>query len=467
MRRKKVNRTGTTCPYIVFPQNRSEYCIICILIFLLYEVQPLKVFFETYGCKVNMFETAAMMKLFTASGFSIAQELAEADVVVLNSCTVTENSDRKARSFVRKVREQRPEAVLLLCGCFSQAFPEKAGLLGADILMGTTDRKEAPAAVLQFLKERKTLDLVHPFESTPFEILDADELVEHTRAFLKIQDGCEKYCSYCAIPKARGPVRSMPLAEVRRQAESFVRNGYQEIVLCGINLSAYGNDIGCDLGDAVETVGSVEGLARVRLSSLECDILTDEILEKFARCRTFCPQFHLSLQSGCDRTLHRMNRHYTSAEYLGICQKIRSLFAEPTFTTDIIVGFPGETEEDFEQSVAFCKSVGFLRAHVFPYSRRAGTMAAYLPDQVTRAEKEQRSKRMIRELKEVSVSVMERFIGKKVRVLLEQPCDKGYTGYSDRYLPCVVTGEGLCNGMIVEGTVERIENGSAIVFFHP
>ena len=212
----------------------------------------MKVFFETYGCKVNMFETAAMMKLFTASGFSVAQELAEADVVVLNSCTVTENSDRKARSFVRKVREQRPDAVLLLCGCFTQAFPDKAGSLGADILMGTTDRKNAPSAVLQFLEERKPLDLVHQFGETVFETLEADELIEHTRAFLKIQDGCEKYCSYCAIPKARGPVRSMPLSEVRRQAESFVRNGYQEIVLCGINLSAYGNDLGCDLGDAVE-----------------------------------------------------------------------------------------------------------------------------------------------------------------------------------------------------------------------
>ena len=410
-----------------------------------------------------MYETAAMMKLFIASGFSVTQVLSEADVVVLNSCTVTENSDRKARSFVRKVREQLPDAVLLLCGCFSQAFPEKASSLGADILMGTTDRKDAPSAVLKFLKERKALNYVHPFEDAAFESLEADELVEHTRAFLKIQDGCEKYCSYCAIPKARGPVRSMPLTEVRRQAESFVRNGYREIVLCGINLSAYGNDLGCDLGDAVEAVGSVEGLARVRLSSLECDILTDGILEKFARCKTFCPQFHLSLQSGCDRTLHRMNRHYTSAEYLGICEKIRSLFPDPTFTTDIIVGFPGETEDDFEQSVAFCKSVGFLRAHVFPYSRRAGTMAAYLPDQVTRAEKEQRSKRMIRELKEVSLSVMESFVGKNVRILLEQPCDGGYNGYSDRYLPCIVHGQGLCNGQIVEGTVERIENGSAII----
>ena len=423
----------------------------------------MRVFFETYGCKVNLYETSAMMKKFAASGFSLTKDLAEADVVVLNSCTVTGNADRKARSFARKVRSVSPNAVFLLCGCFAQAFPEKARELGADILMGTTDRGSAPAAVLRFLESREPMDLVQSLDSAVFEALEADELVEHTRAFLKIEDGCQKYCSYCAIPKARGPVRSMPLAEVRRQCEELVRSGYREIVLCGINLSAYGNDLGCDLGDAVLAAGETEGLVRVRLSSLECDLLTDEMLRKFASCEQFCPQFHLSLQSGSDRTLRRMNRHYTSADYAAICEKIRSIFRDATFTTDIIVGFPGETEQDFEDSVSFCRSVGFLRTHVFPYSKRPGTMAAALPEQVTRAEKERRSKEMIAAMKLRSEEVLTSFIGKKVRVILEQPENGAFTGYSDRYLPCLVTGEGLSSHQVVEGTVERIENSAAVV----
>ncbi|MBQ8994818.1 MAG: radical SAM protein, partial [Oscillospiraceae bacterium] len=242
----------------------------------------MKVYFETFGCKVNVYETSALVQMFLSAGFERAESLEDTDVVIINSCTVTENSDRKARAFVRKARTLVPNAVILLCGCFAQAFPDKAQELHPDILMGTTDRNKAVAAVQDFLENREQKNLVHPFDSTSFEPLEAKELVEHTRAFLKIQDGCEKYCSYCAIPKARGPVRSMPLNEVRRQCETLVNNGYQEIVLCGINLSAYGNDLGSDLGDAVVVSNSIEGLERIRLSSLECDIMTDEMLSKFS-----------------------------------------------------------------------------------------------------------------------------------------------------------------------------------------
>ncbi len=423
----------------------------------------MKVFFETFGCKVNVYETSALIKVFDEAGFERTDILDEADVVVINSCTVTENSDRKARAFIRKARAAVPDAAIVLSGCFAQAFPEKAANTHPDILMGTTDRNSTPKYVLDFLNDHEPRNLVKPFTGNKYEPLKAEELVEHTRAFLKIEDGCEKYCSYCAIPKARGPVRSMALSEVRRQCEDFANNGYKEIVLCGINLSAYGTDIGYDLGDAVLTCQEVEGIRRIRLSSLECDILTDSMLEKFARCDKFCPQFHLSLQSGCDKTLHRMNRHYTSEEYYRICEKIKDLFDNPTFTTDIIVGFPGETETDFEDSVSFCRKVGFLRAHVFPYSRRSGTIADGLPDQITRAEKERRSKIMIAAMKETAAEVMTSFVGQKERIILEQPESDGYFGYSDRYLPCIVTGPGLSTNQIVEGIITKIENGTAIV----
>lgn len=423
----------------------------------------MKVYFETFGCKVNVYETSALIKIFSDVGFERTDTLAEADVVVINSCTVTENSDRKARAFIRKARATAPDAAIVLSGCFAQAFPDKAANTHPDILMGTTDRSSTPKYVQDYLKDRVPKNLVKPFSGRNYEILNAEELVEHTRAFLKIEDGCEKYCSYCAIPKARGPVRSMSLSEVRRQCEDFAGNGYKEIVLCGINLSAYGTDIGCDLGDAVMTCQEVDGICRIRLSSLECDILTDEMLEKFSRCDKFCPQFHLSLQSGSDRTLHRMNRHYTSDEYYRICEKIRALFTDPTFTTDIIVGFPGETETDFEDSVSFCRKAGFLRAHVFPYSRRSGTIADALPDQITRAEKERRSRVMIAAMKERSAEIMMSFIGKKERIILEQPEGEGYFGYSDRYIPCIVIGDDLHTNQIVQGTIIRIENGTAIV----
>lgn len=423
----------------------------------------MKVYFETFGCKVNVYETSALIKIFSDVGFERTDTLAEADVVVINSCTVTENSDRKARAFIRKARATAPDATIVLSGCFAQAFPDKAANTHPDILMGTTDRSSTPKYVQDYLKDRVPKNLVKPFSGRNYEILNAEELVEHTRAFLKIEDGCEKYCSYCAIPKARGPVRSMSLSEVRRQCEDFASNGYKEIVLCGINLSAYGTDIGCDLGDAVMTCQEVDGICRIRLSSLECDILTDEMLEKFSRCDKFCPQFHLSLQSGSDRTLHRMNRHYTSDEYYRICEKIRTLFTDPTFTTDIIVGFPGETETDFEDSVSFCRKAGFLRAHVFPYSRRSGTVADALPDQITRAEKERRSKIMIAAMKERSAEIMMSFIGKKERIILEQPEGEGYFGYSDRYLPCIVIGNDLHTNKLVQGTIIKIENGTTIV----
>ncbi|MBQ9960065.1 MAG: tRNA (N(6)-L-threonylcarbamoyladenosine(37)-C(2))-methylthiotransferase MtaB [Oscillospiraceae bacterium] len=422
------------------------------------------VFIETFGCKVNSYESAALYRLFGEAGYSAADTLQGADVVVINSCTVTENSDRKARAFINKTRRENPAAVLVLCGCFPQAFPEKTESLDVDVLMGSGTRLETVAAVQRFKQTGQKQNLLRSLEGAAFEPLEADELLEHTRAFLKIEDGCQRFCAYCAIPKARGPVRSMPLDEVRRQAQNFAAKGYREIVLAGINLSAYGSDLGCDLGDAVLAVAEAEGVVRIRLGSLECDILTDEILDKFARCDKFCPQFHLSLQSGSDNTLRRMHRRYRAAEYADVCERIRARFDAPTFTTDIICGFPGETEQDHKDSIAFCESIGFIRAHVFPYSRRGGTAAARMDGHLPRAEKERRAREMSAAMNARAEQELQRFVGRTARVVLEQPQPDGsYSGYTDRYLPARVYGEALCPNGVAEGVIEAIEGGCAVI----
>ena len=424
----------------------------------------MSVYIETFGCKVNSYESAALYKLFGEAGHEPADSMQSADVVVINSCTVTENSDRKARSFVNKTRRENPDAVLVLCGCFPQAFPEKAAGLDVDILMGSGTRLETVAAVQQFAQTGERQNLVRPLKGAAFEPLQADELLEHTRAFLKIQDGCQRWCAYCAIPMARGPVRSMPLEEVKRQAQSFAEKGYREIVLAGINLSAYGSDLDCDLGDAVLAAAQAEGVLRIRLGSLECDILTDEMLDKFASCPKFCPQFHLSLQSGSDNTLRSMHRRYRAAEYAAVCERIRARFDAATFTTDIICGFPGETEQDHLDSIAFCRSIGFIRAHVFPYSRRAGTAAAKMPGHLPRAEKERRAREMSAAMNERAAEVLQQFTGRTARVILEQPQPDGsYSGYTDRYLPARVYGSALCQNGVAEGVITAMENGTAII----
>ena len=424
----------------------------------------MKFFIETFGCKVNFYESAALQKLFSSKGFVAADSFEDADVVIINCCTVTENADRKDRSFFNRVKRENPGAVVVLTGCWPQAYPEAAGKLGADIMTGNGNRSEIPDLVLNYLANRAPVTEILDVTKADFECLEADELLEHNRAFLKIEDGCEKYCTYCAIPKARGKVRSMPLDEITNQSRSFAEKGYHEIVLAGINLAAYGADTGHDLGDAVIAAAEPEGVIRVRLSSLECDIMSDEMLDKFAFCGKFCPQFHLSLQSGCDRTLKRMNRHYTARQYREVCDRIRERFDAPTFTTDIICGFPGETEEDFLESLEFCKSIGFLRTHIFPYSRRSGTMAYSMPEQLTRAEKQRRAALMKKELAPVSRKVMESFIGKKARVILEQQLGDGsFTGYTDRYIPAKVTADGASRNSIVSGTVTSVEKGYALI----
>lgn len=395
----------------------------------------MKVLFYTLGCKVNQYETEAIREQFILNGYDCGEDDGAADVVVINSCTVTAESDRKTRQTVRRFRHTYPFAVILLTGCMPQAFPQAAAeLLEADIVVGNTAPADIPNIVNEFLLcGERIVRIGNHKRGETYNTPKISNFKEHTRAFMKIQDGCERYCTYCIIPSARGPVRSKSIEDIVSETAALAKSGFCEIVLVGINLSAYGVDTGKNLCDAVDAVCGVEGIKRVRLGSLEPDHISDEMLMRFASHKEFCPQFHLSLQSGCDRTLARMNRHYDSAFYYDLITRIRRVFDNAAITTDIMVGFPDETEQDFNDSVNFALKVGFAKTHVFAYSRRQGTVADGLPNQITKAEKERRSKQMIEATLKAEKEFLSSQTGKTVTVLFETVTDGVYEGYSKNY----------------------------------
>lgn len=410
----------------------------------------MKFAFYTLGCKVNQYETAAMQRQVIAAGHEVVDAADMPDVFVLNSCTVTAESDRKARQILRRYRKLLPAAVTVLAGCLPQAFPDDAAALdAADILLGNSTSGKLLESVQRFqLTGERVINIgTHP-QGEEFDTPTIDNFPEHTRAYIKIEDGCNRFCTYCIIPYARGRVRSKSIDVIRREVAMLAANGYKEIVLVGINLSAF-SDGDCDLADAVSAAASVAGIERVRLGSLEPDMMSDDMLARLAACDKFCPQFHLSLQSGCDKTLKAMNRHYDTAFYYDLCCRIRAAFNNPSITTDIMVGFAGESDDDFEQSLAFAEKVGFAQAHIFAYSRRTGTVAASRPDQVAKSVKECRSRRMI----ETTLRSRNRFlnsqIGTTAAVLVERAEQDKCTGYTANYTPVTVNGdESLCGQMI-------------------
>ena len=403
-------------------------------------------YFYTLGCKVNQYETQAMMRLMKQAGYETAvyhPDGLDGDdaVVVINSCTVTGESTRKLRQLLRRLRRAHPQAVLVLTGCMPQAFPEEAAaLLEADIVTGNASRVELPCLVAKFLRERERTVAIPPHEKT-IEPLFIDDFEERTRAFVKIEDGCDRFCAYCIIPYARGRVRSRAVTDIVEEIEGLERRGYKEVVLTGINLTAYGKGTDLTLADAVDAACAVEGIERVRLGSLEPDFLTDELIARLASQPKLCAQFHVALQSGCDAVLKRMNRHYTTTEYRAVCDRLRERFADATFTTDVMVGFPGETETDFEESLAFVREIGFSKVHVFPYSRRAGTKAAAMPDQISTAEKTRRAAKMGAMCEEVRGRLMNGMIGSVQEILCETATgDGGTLGYTKGYIPCRLDG---------------------------
>ncbi len=384
--------------------------------------------FYTLGCKVNQYETQVMREAFIKTGHQTVPTTAPFDVLIINSCTVTAESDRKTRQALNRFRKGNPNAVIVLTGCMVQASPKTFKLPeGADIVVGNTDVLKVVSSVQKFLLDGKPiLEIAEHKRTERFNTPPITDFAERTRAYMKIEDGCDRFCTYCIIPTARGWVRSKPVSQIKNEAEALAQKGFVEIVLVGINLTSYGKGEDMNLCDAVDAVCEVEGIKRVRLGSLEPDHITDEMLARFEAQDKFCPQFHLSLQSGCDKTLARMNRHYDTAFYRDLVARIRKKFPDAAITTDIMVGFAGEIEEEFLENLNFAKEIGFAKSHIFAYSRREGTVAYGLPSQVSNSIKADRSRRMIEATKNTEIAFLKAQIGKTEEVLFETETE-GYT----------------------------------------
>ena len=376
------------------------------------------------GCKVNAYETEAMQELLEQAGYQIVPFEEQADVYIINTCTVTNVADRKSRQMIHRARKKNPGAVIVAAGCYVQT-KDTAGLdADIDIVIGNNKKKEIAKVLEDYFRERgagakkiERLDIGHTSE---YEDLTVSRTAGHTRVFLKVQDGCNQFCSYCIIPYARGRVRSRSREEVVAEVRRLAERGYKEVVLTGIHLSSYGTDIGDDLLSLILSVHEVEGICRIRLGSLEPGIITEEFARTLSECPKFCPHFHLSLQSGCDATLKRMNRRYDTAQYEEKCQILRKYFQDPALTTDVIVGFPGETEEEFEASRAFIDRINFYETHIFKYSRREGTRAAVMDGQVPDSVKTKRSALLLELGKKKQWEYEEKLLGTTREVLMEE-----------------------------------------------
>lgn len=413
----------------------------------------MRVSFYTLGCKVNQNETGALQQLFCQNGYTLAGKGEPADVYIVNSCTVTAGGDKKSRQWLRRAKRENPGAVTVLTGCYPQAFPdEAAGVSEADLVTGSADRRGLLARVQRVLDSGERLVDIAPHEKgEAFEELPMERFEGHTRAFIKVEDGCDRQCAYCVIPRARGRVRSRAEGSILAELAALAAAGYKEVVLSGINLSSYGKETGSSLGRLVQACAGVPGIERIRLGSLEPDLMTDGEIARLAATPKLCPQFHLSLQSGCTATLRRMRRVYTAEQYREVARRIRQAFGPAiSFTTDVIVGFAGETEQEFCESLAFVEQMGFLKVHVFPYSSRPGTPAASFPGQVPEEEKAARAHRMQALADAQRAALASGMQGLQEEVLLEKPLSATlFTGYTRLYLPVVVAAPGHKSGDIV------------------
>ncbi len=410
----------------------------------------------TLGCKVNQYESQAMREDMLKNGFVLSTDKDKADITIINSCTVTSVSDAKNRKIISKTRRNNPEGIIVLTGCMPQAFPKDSdNFKNCDIVLGNAKRAELIPSINKFLSEKNAFVQIteHPCKNEIFENLSVSSLGEHTRAFIKIEDGCNRFCSYCIIPYARGRVRSKSLEDLKTEIENIAANGYKEVVLVGINLSAYGLGEDFNLADAVECACAVEGIERVRLGSIEPEQMDEPMIKRLAALEKFCPQFHLSLQSGCDKTLKAMNRHYDTAEYARIVADLRKAFQNSATTTDVMVGFAGENEADFESSMNFVKSIGFSKVHVFPYSQRRGTVAANAPNQVNPAEKERRAKLMGNLVEQSRKDFLETQVGLNEDVLFERLRHGYLEGYTKNYTPVRV----YCNDNSLCGEIKTVK----------
>lgn len=420
----------------------------------------MKAAFYTLGCKVNQYESEYMSELLKNAGFEIVSPGEEADYYIINSCTVTATADQKTRQNVRKFKRKHPNATVILTGCMPQAFPEEANeLVEADIVLSNKSNND----ILQLINQHSTnhnriVEINKHQRGDEFSKCNIEHFSKRIRAFVKIEDGCDRFCSYCIIPMSRGRVRSKSLEDLKAEISALAANGIKEVVLVGINLSSYGKGLDFNLVDAVKICNDTEGILRVRLGSLEPDHITDEVIKGLSECPKLCPQFHISLQSGCDKTLKNMNRHYDSGEYKALCKSLRAHFDNASITTDVMVGFNDENEEDFIKSLEFVKEIGFEKVHVFPYSERVGTAASKRGDNVPKQEKEKRAAAMIEAAQKIRHEYFSSIVGKDFVVLFENEVGDGiYQGYTKNYTPVRIKSNENIVGKEIKVTIKDFD----------
>ena len=426
--------------------------------------KKMKAAIYTLGCKVNQYESEEMTEMLTKNGYLVVNHKEDADVYIVNSCTVTAESNRKTRQAIRKFKVAHPDAVIVMTGCVPQAFPDEAlAIKEADIILGNKNNRLLIDSLNRyFIEHKNVINITDHKNDDKYTGGIITEFSGHTRAFVKIQDGCNRFCSYCAIPYARGRSRSKSLDDVKTELNALASNGFREVVFVGINLSAYGRDIDCTLADAVVAAQNTDGIERIRLGSLEPDHISDEMIDTFASCSKFCPQFHISLQSGCDTVLKRMNRHYNSAEYAELVSKLRRTFSDTSITTDIITGFPGETAEEFNTTVEFAKQIRFEKVHVFPYSIREGTKAAKMEGQILNAVKSERASTLADVCEELRADAFKQIKGRTYSVLFEAPKNGYQCGYTKNYTPVMVKTNECLTGIIKDVVITEVCGESCI-----
>ncbi|WP_270771481.1 tRNA (N(6)-L-threonylcarbamoyladenosine(37)-C(2))-methylthiotransferase MtaB [Intestinibacter bartlettii] len=422
-----------------------------------------KVAFYTLGCKVNQYETEAMLELFEKEGYEKAETEDYADVYVINTCTVTHMSDRKSRQYIRRMKKKNPDAIIAVVGCYSQVSPEE--ILSIDevnLVMGTNDRKKIVEEVKKIDASRKVSTVDDIMKVKAFEEIEINKTNGKTRAFMKIQDGCDRYCSYCIIPYARGRVRSRDLESIVKEVENLASNGYKEVVLTGIHVASYGKDIkdsDIKLLDVIKQINDIEGIERIRLSSVEPILFTDEFVEAVSTMDKVCPHYHLSLQSGCDETLKRMKRRYTTEEYKAIVDRLRAAIPNVSITTDVIVGFPGETNEEFDKTYEFLKYIELTHMHVFKYSPRKGTPAATMENQVDPSTKHDRSEKLLQLNEENFNKFGQKMLDKEFNVLFEQKVgDNKYEGLTENYVKVIVESDNDISEQILKVKIKDVKN---------
>ena len=427
-----------------------------------------KVALHNLGCKVNAYETEAVQQMMEECGYEIVPFQEYADIYIINTCSVTNMADRKSRQMLHRAKKQNPDAVVVAMGCYVQTAAEEIKKdTAVDIVIGNNKKHELPELLKKYMEERNGKDRMQPElavidineKGQEYEELFLKKTAEHTRAFIKVQDGCNQFCSYCIIPYARGRVRSRKTEDVLREVEHLAGQGYKEVVLTGIHLSSFGVDTGDTLLHLIEEVHKVDGIARIRLGSLEPRIITEEFAKRISKLEKLCPHFHLSLQSGCDATLKRMNRRYDTEEYANKCDVLRKYFKHPAITTDVIVGFPGETDEEFETTRKFLEKVHFYEMHIFKYSKRKGTKAAIMKEQVPEEVKTKRSGSLLELEKKMSEEFREDYLGKTEEALLEEELEldgvRYFTGYTKEYVKVVVPAKNQRANTLVHGRIDR------------